>query len=325
MKFILTIDTEADNQWDHGRKISVKNIQYIPRFQELCNKYSIKPTYLVTSEVCSDAMAQEILTEYLINDEAEIGAHLHSWTTPPFLDKEGYRYNDKSHAFASEIEIELMNQKIRSLTQQIENVFGKKPTSFRSGRYGFNEDVAMALIENDYLVDSSVTPYTRWSANKGLPNGKGGPDFTNKTPVPYSYTFKNKTLVEIPITILPTRFPLNVMPSLAEFYFQNVNEMFMLKVIRKLLFQNQPLWLRPYEAMNNDLFASIIREARRKNLSNIVMMFHSSELMPGCSKYRKDESAVERLYEQLEELFILFKKNKIEGVTLSEAALKYNK
>jgi hypothetical protein len=47
--------------------------------------------------------------------------------------------------------------------------------------------------------------------------------------------------------------------------------------------------------------------------------------MPSCSKYRKDESAVERLYEQLEELFILFKKNKIEGVTLSEAALKYNK
>ena len=325
MKFILTIDTEADNQWDHGREISVKNIQYIPRFQELCNKYSIKPTYLVTSEVCSDAIAQEILTEYLIKDEAEIGAHLHSWTTPPFLDIDGYRYNDKNHAFASEIEAELMNKKIKSLTQQIENVFGKRPTSFRSGRYGFNADVAMALIENEYLVDSSVTPYTRWSANKGLPNGKGGPDFTNKTPVPYSYTFENKTLIEIPITILPTLYPLNILPSLAKFYFQNVNELIMLKVIRKLLFQNQPLWLRPYETMNNELFASIIKEAKRINLPNIVMMFHSSELMPGCSKYRKNESAVEHLYEQLEEFFILLKDNTIESISLSEAALNCNK
>ena len=42
MKFALTIDTEGDNQWDHGRKLSVDNIKFIPRFQRLCEKYNIK-------------------------------------------------------------------------------------------------------------------------------------------------------------------------------------------------------------------------------------------------------------------------------------------
>ena len=51
MKFIITIDTEGDNQWDHGRELTVENIRFVPRFQELCNKYHVKPTYLVTSRL----------------------------------------------------------------------------------------------------------------------------------------------------------------------------------------------------------------------------------------------------------------------------------
>ena len=140
MKFILTIDTEGDNQWDHGRELTVENIRFVPRFQDLCNKYQIKPTYLVTSEVCEDAFAKEIFTDYLLTDKAEIGAHLHSWTTPPFQDKDGYRYNDPNHAFATELSEDLLSEKIKNLTNQIEASFGKRPLSFRSGRFGFNEE-----------------------------------------------------------------------------------------------------------------------------------------------------------------------------------------
>lgn len=163
MNFIITLDTEADNQWDHGREITVENLRYVPRFQELCNKYKIKPTYLITSEVCEDGFAREILNDYQENDQAEIGAHLHSWTTPPFLNKDGFRYNDDNHAFASQLPDDLLFNKLRYLTDQIGTSFGKRPTSFRSGRYGFNEKVARALISNEYIVDSSVTPYISWT------------------------------------------------------------------------------------------------------------------------------------------------------------------
>src|ERR1017187_2454750 len=112
MQFIMTIDTEGDNQWDHGRDLTVENMKFVPRFQKLCNKYEVKPTYLVTSEICEDSFAQEIFTEYFKSGLAEIGAHLHSWTTPPFLNEDGYRFNDKDHAFASKIPQDLMIEKI---------------------------------------------------------------------------------------------------------------------------------------------------------------------------------------------------------------------
>ncbi|HQG76878.1 MAG TPA: hypothetical protein PLS58_05275 [Bacteroidales bacterium] len=192
MKFILTIDTEGDNQWDHGKDLTTENIRYIPRFQELCNKFSVKPVYLVTSEVCNDSFARKIFYDFSHIGLAEIGTHLHSWTTPPFLDRDGFRFNDRQHIYASELPEELLDEKLQYLTAQIESAFGKKPTSFRSGRYGFNEAVARSLIKNDYLIDSSVTPYTDWSTNKGLIEGRGGQISLKELPnLSYMSTTKN--------------------------------------------------------------------------------------------------------------------------------------
>lgn len=320
MKFILTIDTEGDNQWDHGRELSVENIRFVPRFQDLCNKYLIKPTYLVTSEVCEDAFAKEIFTDYLLTDKAEIGAHLHSWTTPPFQDKDGYRYNDLNHAFATELSEDLLTEKIKNLTNQIETSFGKRPLSFRSGRFGFNVNVARILTVNSYLVDSSVTPYTSWSVHEGIPGGKGGPDFLDNTPFLFNYNFINGSLLEIPITILPTKFPLNRNKTIARHYFRNVDCSIFLRVFRKLLFYNQPLWLRPHPWMDIGLFDELLNESININLQYIVMMFHSSELMPGCSIYRTDKDAIEKLYDLLERFFILLQNRNIDSVTLTEAA-----
>ena len=320
MKFIITIDTEADNQWDHGRELNVENLKFIPRFQELCNSYKIKPTYLVTSEVCKDAYAKELFTDYLSRGMAEIGAHLHAWTTPPFLDKEGYRFNDSRHAFATELPENLLREKIRNLTSEIESSFGKRPCSFRSGRYGFNDQVARILAENSYLVDSSVTPYTSWSSKKGIDQMNGGPDFSDYTPIPFKYDFSENSLVEIPITILPTRFPLNKNEKIARQYFKNVDKNIILKIFRKLLFEGQPLWLRPFQWMNIKLFEELITEAKNVKLPFLVMMFHSSELMPGCSIYRSNKRDIDQLYDLLELFFLLLREKGINSVMLTEAA-----
>jgi len=325
MKFILTIDTEGDNQWDHGCELTVENIKFIPRFQILCDRYQIRPTYLVTSEICEDVFAKDIFSSYISEGKAEIGAHLHSWTTPPFQDEEGYRYNDKNHAFAHELPEDLLTEKIKNLTNHIETSFGIRPLSFRSGRYGFDERVAKILTVNCFLVDSSVTPFTDWSNNKGIPGGYGGPDFLDYNPLPYQYTFGNRSLLEIPITILPTNFPLNKNRALAKHYFKNVDNSLLLKACRKLLFRNQPLWLRPHPWMNSNFLKEILNEAIRIELPYIVMMFHSSELMPGCSIYRTNKDEVEKLYNLLELFFIILNDKKIYSYTLAEAAKDFKK
>lgn len=320
MKFILTIDTEGDNQWDHGRKLTVENIKFIPRFQELCDKYMIKPTYLVTSEVCDDPYARRLFSGFLSSGTAEVGAHLHSWTTPPFEDKKGLSFNDINHSFATDLDEALLAEKLKNLTEQIGASFGRYPTSFRSGRYGFNTKVAELLVNNSYLVDSSVTPYTDWSKFKGTPDGQGGPDFTQDKPFPYKYLFSSRTLLEIPITILPTMFPLNRSHLVARYYFKNVDNNVLLRVFRKLAFSQQPLWLRPLNFMNMELYDELVREAVRIDLPFLVMMFHSSELMPGCSIYRKDKEAVEDLYRLLGDFFRFINNNNIGALTLTEAA-----
>jgi len=320
LKLILTIDTEGDNQWDHGRKLSVENIKFIPRFQELCDKYQIRPTYLVTNEVCTDTFARKIFREFLLAGRVEVGAHLHSWTTPPFQDRDGFRHNDRNHAFAHELPDELIFEKIKNLTEIIGDSFGTKARSFRSGRYGFNQTVAGILAENEYLVDSSITPYISWQAHKGIPGGPGGEDFLDSKPYPFRYSFGSGSLLEIPITILPTLFPLNRNEKLARYYFRNVDKSIFLRFFRKMFFSNQPLWLRPHPSMNMHLFDMLINEAEKIKLPYIVMMFHSSELMPGCSKYRPDRDSVEKLYELLKGFFNKLQVKRIDSVTLTEAA-----
>lgn len=323
MKFIITIDTEGDNQWDHGRDLTVENIKYIPRFQALCEEYGMKPTYLVTSEVCQDVFAKDLFTNYLLKGHAEVGAHLHSWTTPPFLRGDGFRENDPSHAFASELPYDLLLEKIANLTGQITGSFGKRPTSFRSGRYGFNENVARALIANSYVVDSSVTPFVSWAKHSGIPGGNGGPDFLDFPVTPFHFKVDGGTLVEIPITIMPTGFPLRNSIKLAQYYFRNVDQSFALRILRKLFYSNQPVWLRPVPGTNLSHLSRLIDVTIARKLPFIIMMFHSSELMPGCSKYRPDSNSIEELYELLSGVFKLLAEKGIESATLTDAAQGY--
>jgi len=41
-KFIITIDTEGDNlwEWKEGMPLGTENVNCLPRFQKLCNKYN---------------------------------------------------------------------------------------------------------------------------------------------------------------------------------------------------------------------------------------------------------------------------------------------
>ena len=55
MKLILTVDTEADNQWDAEVELTTDNLGHVPRFQALCDRFEFPPTYLCTHEVVTSA------------------------------------------------------------------------------------------------------------------------------------------------------------------------------------------------------------------------------------------------------------------------------
>lgn len=323
MKFILTIDTEADDQWSHGIPLTTKNISCIPALQELCNRHHILPTYFVTSEICEDKNAAGILNKIHQNNQCEIGTHLHVWTTPPFPDSEGLSFNDRQHAFANEIPAALFEQKLRHITDQVKDSFGHSPVSFRSGRYGYDKSMAAALTKNGYKIDSSVTPYTSWKKTAGLINGTGGPDFSRVDNHLYTLKTEYGELLEVPVTILFTKNALKKHPKWAEFIARHRNKYFN-KFLALLKLNNQPLWLRPSPDSSVSDLKEVVHTAESIGLEYLVMMFHSSELLPGGSPYWKSEHDVEGLFETLSEFFIFLKSKNIVSQKLCDILHRQN-
>src|SRR5579872_1992405 len=154
--FLITIDTEGDNAWARPREITTRNSRYLPRFQQLCERYGFKPTYLTNYEMaqCPDfrALAQDALRR----GTAEVGMHLHAWNSPPLVPLTADDFD--CHPYLIEYPPQNIRDKVVFLTELLEDTFQVKMRSHRAGRWSFNAVYARILVENGYRVDCSVTP-----------------------------------------------------------------------------------------------------------------------------------------------------------------------
>src|SRR5438876_3564149 len=95
----------------------------------------------------------------------------------------------------------LQRDKIDRLHEAIARAFDRPPVSFRCGRWGFHPDIGRYLIDLGYRIDTSMTPYMDWTANRG-------PDFSKIAPHPFRFTSEKlpdlparPALLEVPVTI----------------------------------------------------------------------------------------------------------------------------
>ena len=130
--FIITIDTEADNQWDYDAPIKTENIKYLPRFQELSEKYGFKPVWLTNYEMAEDPHFVEYMREKQDKGLCEIGMHLHAWNTPP---ESPLNRSVRERDYLIEYPVDVMEKKIATMTETLEKNFGRAPVSHRSGRW----------------------------------------------------------------------------------------------------------------------------------------------------------------------------------------------
>src|SRR5690348_13802428 len=89
MRFTVTIDTEEEWDWSAGwpnGRPRVSNIEALPRFQDLCAKYGVRPTYFVDLAVLDDPTASQTILHIAKDRNVEIGMHIHPWNTPPIMD-----------------------------------------------------------------------------------------------------------------------------------------------------------------------------------------------------------------------------------------------
>jgi len=299
--FLITVDTEGDDLWARPRAITTRNAAYLPRFQALCERHGLRPTYLVTYEMVHSGAFREFAHDLLRRNAGEIGMHLHAWNTPPLVP---LTPDDLRHQpYLVEYPEPVMAEKVRVLTELLEDTFGVKMQSHRAGRWGFNETYAQLLIRHGYLVDCSVTPHVSWRRHAGDPAGSGGPDYTDFPEEPYFVDPEDirrdgsSPLLEVPVTIVSSGLP--ALRLLRPLLTRTSSGR---RLLRRLL--PEVYWLRP-DRRNLPHMLRIVQRALEEGRAHLEFIVHSSELMPGGSPLFPTETHIERLYADLEALFDL--------------------
>lgn len=297
--FIITIDTEGDNQWDHSKDPSTKNAKYLPRFQELSEKYAFFPVWLTNYEMASDPFFVEYMQDRLKAGTCEIGMHLHAWHNPPEYHLEK-KTNQRSYLI--EYPEEIMDQKIGYLTNLLENTFQTKMISHRSGRWTTNDTYFKLLKKYGYKVDCSVTPLVNWNLCLGE-SGVPGSDYSRCPSKPYCIY---DDLWEVPVTI----------KFLHDFCIDRVHSIKGFAKEIKWALKGRNEWIRP-DASCSFLKMKKVLDASRDS-EYVMFMLHSSEMMPGGSPSFPNEICVDKLFGCIERIFDYAKGLGYKGITLAD-------
>lgn len=301
-KFLITIDTEGDNlwSWKAGERITTKNVYFLQRFQYLCNKYHFKPIWLSNWEMVKNDDFVDFIKESLKNKTCELGMHLHAWNTPPI--EMLPECNNSGAPYLIEYSSEIMEAKIRNITELIDQKFGFSPISHRAGRWAMNDIYFELLWKYGYRVDCSYTPGVNWNCCQGQTPGFGGVDYRQVNCEPHVV----KEILEVPVSIkichkmfIPDKILVN---SVLKMFYHAI--------------KGKNIWLRP-NGNNLSEMLWLIDKCVKTDSNYLMFMIHSSELMPNGSPTFPTKESIEHLYEHLEIIFDKIAKS-FEGITLEE-------
>lgn len=308
--FIITVDTEGDNEWSRPNPIETRNAAFLPRFQALCEEFAFKPTWLTNYEMATTPEFVRFGRDVIARNAGEIGMHLHAWSSPPV--KPLTRDDHATHPYLVEFPPDVMAEKIGFMTELLQQKFGVKMVSHRAGRWAFNSTYAKLLDQHGYLADCSVTPHVSWRKTMGDPAGNGGTDYTGFPSRPYFLDLDHidrpgkSGLLEVPPTIMRSKLQ-DVAPWA-----------YTIRGVRRFAVRHEPQvsWIFP-NGSNLAHMLKCVRLALAEGREHIEFVIHSSELMPGGSPRFCTDESIERLYADLRVLFRAIAED-FRGMTLKE-------
>jgi hypothetical protein len=187
---LVTADAEEEFDWSaplDRRHTGVSNLRALGRAQALCDRFGIRPTYVVDYPVATQPAGAGPLRDIARDGRCTLGAHLHPWVCPPFDEEVGPR-----NSFPGNLPRELEAAKLRETVRALEAAFGARPPCYQAGRFGIGPNTAGLLEELGFEVDFSVCPPFDYSA-------EGGPDFSRFGCETYWFG-QRRRLLGIPLT-----------------------------------------------------------------------------------------------------------------------------
>lgn len=292
----VVIDTEEEFDWaapfDRNNR-SVDCIQYQYLAQEIFAKYGIVPTYVIDDPVVDNEDAVSVLKEWADAGKCLIGTHLHPWVSPPHEEEVCVR-----NSYPGNLPPALEAEKLRLLTEKIEDCFGRRSVIYKGGRYGIGPNTGAILADLGYLVDTSVLADTNLSDD-------GGPNFIGYPSEPYMYREGDKDILELPNTRaydqILARWGSFLYPLLAG----SVGwRSLMAGVLVKLkLLERIPLTPEGVHAVDH---IRMVKRMHAIGRGYFNYAYHSSSLMIGGSPYVKSEAEREVFLKDMDDFFAFF-------------------
>lgn len=292
---MVLVDTEEEFDWSQplaSENTGVVSIRAQERAHRIFDKYGIKPVYVADYPVVSQADGVGPLRELLADDKCTIGAHLHPWVNPPF-DEIVCNIN----SYPGNLPAALEREKLRCLTDTIEQNFGQRPVVYKAGRYGAGFNTAAILDELGYEIDTSVLSWSDLSA-------EDGPDFSNCGSTPYWFG-DNRRLLEIPMTVGYVGALRSAGPAMHGLLRSQAGMMLHLPGIfsRAGLFER--IVLTP-EGITSDEHCRLTRTLLAAGQRVFSFTYHSPSLAPGNTPYVQSDADLSAFLDKFERYFDFF-------------------
>lgn len=294
MHLLVGIDTEGDNQWDGAARAvqRFENIYALPRLHALFARHGVRPTYVITYPVATDPQSADVLRMLLARGDCEIGAHHHAWETPPCTPEDR-----EKHGYASLLPRGQFEAQLETLTGAVSEVAGRRPVSYRSGRFGFSAAHVAALERLGYLVESSVAPLFSEAH-------KGGPEFVEAPLTPYFLSYDSAVragtseLLEVPVSAALDRR----LPRVLRHAYARLPRPYTSKRVLRALRLLRMRWLRPSYSSLEDM-RTLARDLAAWQEPVLNLLFHSSEAIVGGSPYNRTQAQLDAFCDRLERFF----------------------
>lgn len=294
---ILSVVIHTEEEFDWGMPYSrdadgVEHMRQIGRAQDLFERFGIVPNYVIGYPIATKKEGFERLKEYSDEGRALIGTHLHPWVCPPYTEEVNAR-----NSYPGNLPRELEHEKLRILTETIEDTFGARPKTYLAGRYGNGPNSLQILRELGYEVDISVAPPIDYSAD-------GGPDYSGWTCDLGWYDEDHRVL------ILPGAGGYaGILRRGGTRFYRSINRrpfrtLRLPGILSRLgMFERSRLSPEDYEVtelkrLTRDLIADGIR--------CLVFSFHSPSIAPGCTPYVRTDAELKRFLGKCEAYFEYF-------------------
>ncbi len=302
-RFLLTIDTEEDFDWDKPLARDSHNTHHVPKlekFQEFCENEGVVPVYLVDWPIANSRTAKEILREPVLAGRAEIGVQLHPWVNPPFHEEV-----TQENSFAGNLPPDLEEAKLKALRDAIEDNFGVAPLIYRAGRYGLGPNTGELLQRHGIAIDTSVRPLFDYSS-------AGGPDYREHPLHPY-WVDEGKTLLELPLT---STF-WGMLRRQGGFIYPRLWRLPSMRGVLARLGLLERVPLTP-EGVSVEEAIRGIDMALDDDVPMLVLSFHSPSLRPGSTPYVRNDDDLDALYDWWRRIFAYLEQRGVKPSSVRE-------